>query len=113
VSSAWQTRYAHKLCTAAEAVQRIEPGRRIFIGSGAAEPAGLVKALVAASVSLALVAAVLPANGRMQRLLRRRGFTCSGNLGDSPLSFRLALCDGAASAATGASLAREEQLWTS
>lgn len=46
MSHGWQTRYASKLCTAAEAIARIEPGRRIFIGSGAAEPATLVEALV-------------------------------------------------------------------
>jgi acyl-CoA hydrolase/GNAT superfamily N-acetyltransferase len=53
VTSSWQTRYASKLCTAAEAVGRITPGQRIFIGSGAAEPAGLVRALVAGSEYLA------------------------------------------------------------
>jgi acyl-CoA hydrolase/GNAT superfamily N-acetyltransferase len=53
VSSSWQLRYAPKLCTAAEAMQRIEPGRRIFIGSGAAEPAGLVAALAEHSAGLA------------------------------------------------------------
>ena len=45
--SEWRERYAGKLATAAEAIGRIEPGRRIFIGSGAAEPAALVNALVA------------------------------------------------------------------
>lgn len=53
MNEAWQARYAHKLCTADEAVARIQPGRRIFIGSGAAEPAGLVAALVAGSARLA------------------------------------------------------------
>ena len=42
----WRERYAHKLATPAEAIGRIEPGQRIFIGSGAAEPAALVEALV-------------------------------------------------------------------
>jgi acyl-CoA hydrolase/GNAT superfamily N-acetyltransferase len=46
VSSSWQERYAQKLCSPAEAIRRIAPGRRIFIGSGAAEPAVLVEALV-------------------------------------------------------------------
>jgi GNAT superfamily N-acetyltransferase len=44
----------------------------------------------------ALAAAVLPGNGRMQRLLRRRGFTCSGEPMDCPLSFTLTLHDEAA-----------------
>jgi acyl-CoA hydrolase/RimJ/RimL family protein N-acetyltransferase len=43
----WQKRYAHKLATADEAVRTIRRGRRILIGSGAAEPARLVEAMVA------------------------------------------------------------------
>ncbi|HVY32259.1 MAG TPA: GNAT family N-acetyltransferase [Polyangiaceae bacterium] len=46
MSEDWRLRHASKLCTAAEAIARILPGRRIFIGSGAAEPVGLVRALV-------------------------------------------------------------------
>ncbi len=42
----WQQRYQRKLLTAAQAVRRIAPGRRILIGSGAAEPLTLVQALV-------------------------------------------------------------------
>jgi acyl-CoA hydrolase len=42
----WRDRYRDKLATAAEAVALIRPGRRILIGSGAAEPLGLVDALV-------------------------------------------------------------------
>jgi acyl-CoA hydrolase/ribosomal protein S18 acetylase RimI-like enzyme len=45
VSEDWRVRHASKLCTAAEALTRVLPGRRIFIGSGAAEPIGLVRAL--------------------------------------------------------------------
>jgi ribosomal protein S18 acetylase RimI-like enzyme len=41
-----------------------------------------------------LTAEVLPSNGRMQRLLRRHGFTCSGELVDGPLTFRLSLDTG-------------------
>jgi acyl-CoA hydrolase len=41
----WRERYAQKLCSAAEAIGHIAPGQSIFIGSGAAEPAGLVEAL--------------------------------------------------------------------
>jgi acyl-CoA hydrolase len=44
--SDWRERYAHLLATPAEAIRRIEPGRRIFIGSGAAEPGALVEALI-------------------------------------------------------------------
>ncbi len=41
----WKERYAARLATAAEAVAQIPPGRRILIGSGAAEPTTLVRAL--------------------------------------------------------------------
>lgn len=53
MTQAWQLRYRDKLCTASEAIARISPGRRIFIGSGAAEPAGLVDALVSDSARFA------------------------------------------------------------
>jgi acyl-CoA hydrolase len=43
----WQTRYAVKIATPEMAVRRIAPGRRILIGSGAAEPGRLVEAMVA------------------------------------------------------------------
>lgn len=43
---AWQTRYAAKLATPEAAVRTIQRGRRILIGSGAAEPMRLVEALV-------------------------------------------------------------------
>jgi acyl-CoA hydrolase len=42
----WQDRYRDKLVSAREAVRRIRPGRRLLIGSGAAEPVELVQALV-------------------------------------------------------------------
>ncbi len=42
----WKERYADRLETAAQAIRNIEPGRRIFIGSGASVPSSLVDALV-------------------------------------------------------------------
>ncbi len=42
----WQTRYSWKVSTPEEAIRAIPPGRRILIGSGAAEPARLVEAMV-------------------------------------------------------------------
>src|SRR5512139_1706837 len=42
----WQARYSWKVATAEEAIRAIPPGRRILIGSGAAEPARLVEAMV-------------------------------------------------------------------
>lgn len=42
----WQDRYRARIVTAAAAIRRIAPGRRILVGSGAAEPTTLVRALV-------------------------------------------------------------------
>ena len=44
--NSWLIRYARKVCSAEDAIRAIEPGRRIFIGSGAAEPSLLVEGLV-------------------------------------------------------------------
>ena len=52
-ASGWQARYADKTTTAEEAVRAIRPGRRILIGSGAAEPVRLVEAMVARADHLA------------------------------------------------------------
>jgi acyl-CoA hydrolase/GNAT superfamily N-acetyltransferase len=45
-SAPWRERYATKIRTPQEAIATIPAGRRILIGSGAAEPAKLVEALV-------------------------------------------------------------------
>lgn len=50
---AWRSRFADRLATPAEAIALIRPGRRILIGSGAAEPVALVEALVTAGEHLA------------------------------------------------------------
>jgi acyl-CoA hydrolase/GNAT superfamily N-acetyltransferase len=42
----WQDGYRARIVTAAQAIGRIAPGRRILVGSGAAEPTTLVRALV-------------------------------------------------------------------
>jgi acyl-CoA hydrolase len=42
----WQVRYAAKIASAEQAVRLIPPRKRILIGSGAAEPGGLVEAMV-------------------------------------------------------------------
>ncbi len=49
----WQQRYASKVTTAEGAIGRIQRGRRILIGSGAAEPHELVEGLVAHGSHLA------------------------------------------------------------
>ena len=50
--SKWPSHFEAKQCTAAEAIAAIEPGQRILIGSGAAEPIALVEALVDAGSHL-------------------------------------------------------------
>ena len=42
----WQDRYSAKIVTAEQAARLIPPGKRILIGSGAAEPGVLVEAMV-------------------------------------------------------------------
>jgi acyl-CoA hydrolase/GNAT superfamily N-acetyltransferase len=49
----WRQRYADKVVTAEEAIRGILPGRRILIGSGAAEPVTLVRAMVEQGAHLA------------------------------------------------------------
>lgn len=49
----WQRTWSAKITTAQAAVARIRPGRRILIGSGAAEPVTLVEALTAHGEHLA------------------------------------------------------------
>lgn len=46
-SEPWEERFARKLASVKEAIALIKPGRRILIGSGAAEPLSLVEGLVA------------------------------------------------------------------
>src|SRR5687768_2887440 len=49
----WQKTFASKRTTLREAIERIPKGKHIFIGSGAAEPSGLVEELVARDVRFA------------------------------------------------------------
>src|SRR2546429_75728 len=58
----WLSRYAGKISCAADAVQNLRPGRRILIGSGAAEPVRLVEAMGARAGDPAerLIAEVTP-----------------------------------------------------
>lgn len=49
----WQDKYLEMIATADEAVKKIRPGNRVFIGTGCAEPLGLVRALVSRSRELA------------------------------------------------------------
>ena len=48
----WRTRWARLLTTPEQAVRALRPGRRILIGSGAAEPTRLVQAMVDAAWQL-------------------------------------------------------------
>ncbi|WP_437775977.1 GNAT family N-acetyltransferase [Sorangium sp. So ce1097] len=49
----WQTRFADKITTAEQAIRAIPRGRRIPVGSGAAEPSDLVNAMVESGDHLA------------------------------------------------------------
>ncbi|HNQ88533.1 MAG TPA: GNAT family N-acetyltransferase [Verrucomicrobiota bacterium] len=49
---AWQEKYRSMVATPEEAVARIRPGQRIFIGTGCAEPLRLVSALTQRAVEL-------------------------------------------------------------
>ena len=42
---AWKQKYASQVMTAAQAVKKIRPGQRVFVGTGCAEPLELVQAL--------------------------------------------------------------------
>jgi acyl-CoA hydrolase/RimJ/RimL family protein N-acetyltransferase len=49
----WQSKYAHMIARAEDAVARIRPGQRVFVGTGCAQPQELVRALTARSRELA------------------------------------------------------------
>jgi acyl-CoA hydrolase/RimJ/RimL family protein N-acetyltransferase len=51
--NSWQQKYQSKLSTAEKAVRKVKSGQRVFIGSGAAEPQLLVKALADRGAELA------------------------------------------------------------
>ena len=44
--ASWQENYRSMIASAEEAIARIRPGQRVFIGTGCAQPQALVKALV-------------------------------------------------------------------
>ncbi len=48
----WQERYADMIATAKEAVAVVQPGQRVFVGTGCGQPLELVNALVARSNEL-------------------------------------------------------------
>jgi len=52
VAQRWQAVFASQLASPKEAIALIKPGRRILIGSGAAEPVSLVEALVSEGAHL-------------------------------------------------------------
>ncbi len=49
----WQSKYSDLTMTAEQAVAKIRPGQRVFIGTGGAQPLHLVRALVARQRELA------------------------------------------------------------
>lgn len=48
----WQDTYAHMIATAKDAIARVRPGQRVFIGTGCAQPQELVQALTLRSSEL-------------------------------------------------------------
>lgn len=48
----WQSAYSEMVVSAADAVSKIQPGERVFLGTGCATPVELVKALVARAQQL-------------------------------------------------------------
>jgi acyl-CoA hydrolase/GNAT superfamily N-acetyltransferase len=48
----WQKKYAGQIASAEEAVARIRPGQRVFVGTGCAEPLELVRALTQSAAEL-------------------------------------------------------------
>ena len=48
----WQTKYQEMIMTPAAAVAEIHPGRRVFVGTGCAQPTELIKALTARAAKL-------------------------------------------------------------
>jgi len=48
----WQDKYAQMIATATDAIRRIRPGQRIFVGTGCAQPQDLVQALTLRSSEL-------------------------------------------------------------
>ena len=52
-SSDWRTQFPQKIATPQEAIRAIPPGRRILIGSGAAQPITLVQSMVTDGLHLA------------------------------------------------------------
>ncbi|MDH5299015.1 MAG: 4-hydroxybutyrate CoA-transferase, partial [Desulfobulbaceae bacterium] len=49
----WQERFSDLLATPEQAVARIKPGQRVFVGTGCAEPVALVRALTRRAHELA------------------------------------------------------------
>ena len=41
----WKSEYASLICSAEQAVSRVQPGQRVFVGTGCAQPQALVRAL--------------------------------------------------------------------
>ena len=65
----WPTRYQSMVVSASEAVARIQPGQRVFIGTGCGQPQALVEALLARAGELDDIEIVhlLTLGGRLYR----------------------------------------------
>jgi acyl-CoA hydrolase/GNAT superfamily N-acetyltransferase len=51
----WQENYSSMIASAAEAVARIHPGQRVFIGTGCAQPQELIQALINRAAELEVI----------------------------------------------------------
>lgn len=52
MTSTWTERFSDMIATADEAVERVRPGQRVFVGTGCAQPVELVRALARRSAGL-------------------------------------------------------------
>lgn len=85
---AWKDKYAGMIMSAEEAVKRLRPGQRVFIGTGCAEPMELVNAMTARGPALTdtelvhlLTFGEAPyANSDMRRYFRVNSFFISKNV---------------------------------
>ena len=55
ISTNWQENYSNMIASAQEAIARIRPGQRVFIGTGCAQPQDLIQALINRAAELEVI----------------------------------------------------------
>ena len=90
MAQSWQERYADKIVTAEQAVSVVRSGQRLFVGSGAAEPQALVRALNARGTHIAdtevihiMILGVPPGGENIGRGFRANAFFIGANVRDA------------------------------